>query len=163
MTISEPATENVIPTLKDGNAVLSEIFDENEKPVPEAVFKIAGRFVTVETAVGVYSVERSVFNVGIDNRGLKCLIVDIEDGLSPEPKLYISMETMKHLTGLSRVRGKDVLRFADRNYAAFEKLVADLNNAVIDEVTRTVPYSKSDDAYNGHKGDRAYVYELART
>lgn len=163
MTTSETAPENVIPKLKDGHEVLSEIFDENEKPAPQAVFKIADRFVTVATSVGEYSVERSVFNVGMSMRGQKCLIVDIEDGLTEKPKLYIDFETMRGLTGLSRVRGKDALRFADRNYAAFEKLVADLNNAVIDQETGTVPYSKCDDTYDGSPCDRAYVYELART
>jgi len=152
-----------IPRLKDGDAVLKEIFDETEKPMPEAVFKISDRFVSVRTAVGEYTIERSVFSVGKNYSGLKCLIVDIEDGLSPEPKLYITFDTMRELTGLSRLRGKDAVRFADRNYAAFEKIVSDLNHAVIDEATRTVPYSKSEHAYDGHESDRAYVYELART
>jgi hypothetical protein len=161
MTTSEPTTEKTIRTLKTENEVFDAIFNAVQKPVPEAAFKIADGSTFVTTSVGEYLVERSVFDVGMNVRGKKCLIVDIEDGLSEEPKLYIDFETLKGLIGISRVRGKDALRFADRNYAAFEKIVADLNNAVVDDVKGTVPYVKSNDVYDGSPRERAYIYELA--
>lgn len=162
MISRETTSQMAIPAVKSENEIFEEIFKIVEVPVPEAVFKIADRFVTVATAVGHYSVERSVFAVGLDCLGRKCLIVDIEDGISEGAQLFIDFDTMKSLTGLNRVRSKDALRFADRNYAAFEKIVADLNVAVIDLPSRVVPYSKCDQAYNGHSTSRSYVYELAR-
>jgi hypothetical protein len=162
MISQNTAAQAAIPTLKSENEIFEEIFKVVEVPVPEAVFKIADRFVTVSTAVGQYSVERSVFSVDLNTLGRKCLVVAIEDGISEEPKLFIEFDTLKTLIGLNRVRGKDALRFADHNYAAFEKIVADLNHAVMDLPARVSPYSKCDQAYDGYSGDRSYVYERAR-
>ena len=161
MTSLETPAE--MPKLKSESEVFEEIFKVAEVPRPEAIFKIADRFTIVSTAVGEYSVERPIFEIGLDTLGRKCLIVDIEDGISDEPKLFIDFDTMKTLTGLNRIRSKDALRFADRNYLAFEKLVSDLNYAVMDLRTCVAPYSKCDQAYFGSSSARKYIYEVART
>jgi hypothetical protein len=164
---SKPETsdveKSVIPALKNNDEILDCILDRQEEPQPEAHFKITDRFVMASTDVGEYSIERSIFTVDLNYSGEKCLVVEIEDGLCSSADLYINFNTIKSLTGLSRVRGKDAIRFADRNYAALERMVADLNGAVIEEVTRTVAYSKSDDAYEGDNRYRRYIYERART
>lgn len=153
----------VVPELKSNAVVLDEILGFQEPEVPEAVFKIAERFFTVKTNVGEYLVERSIFSIGLNYIADKCLIVDIEDGISDEAKLYIDFDTVKCLTGLTHVRGKDALRFTDHNYEALKKMVADLNKANIKEPKRICAYSKSAYAYEGSSRYRHYIYERARS
>ncbi len=163
MISHDTTAHDPVPTIKSEDEVFEAIFKKEKKVPPKAVFRIAERFVNVRTDVGYYTFERSVFSVGVNASGQKCLVIDITDGISDEPKLYVDLDTVGDFAGLSQVKAKDALRFADRNYQAFEKLVADLNDAVIHELDGTTSYTTSEEAYDGYLSDRAYIYERART